>query len=121
MFTFAFCNQKMCNVCHRKSNLFKSCISKHQFLLRAVSFYIEGDICKMPSFYETFRDGRCYICCCRELINGMIGLTSSSQAAITIMTNFPIEFSQESYFYISLFLSVHCQFLISNCSWGCFF
>ena len=120
MFTFAFCNQKICNVCHRKSNLFKSCISKHQFLLRAVSFYI-GDICKMPSLYETFRDRRCYICCCRELMNGMIGLTSSGQAAIFMMTNFPVKFSQESYFYISLFLSVHCQFLISNCSWGYFF
>ena len=84
----------------------------------------------------------------------MIGcLKSSSQVAVTSMTNFPcllmssfqytafffnifdtkvmsvlakismcifFEFSSESYFYINLFLSVHYQFLSSNCSWRYF-
>ena len=57
----------------------------------------------------------------------MIGLTSSSQVAITIITNFPcllmFSFQYTAFFfnifdtsaYINLFLSVHCQFLISNC------
>ena len=43
----------------------------------------------MPSLYETFGDSRCYIWCCKELLNGMICLISSSQVAITSMTNFP--------------------------------
>ena len=63
----------------------------------------------------------------KELLNGMIGLTSSSQVAITIITNFPcllmFSFQYTAFFfnifdtsaYINLFLSVHCQFLISNC------
>ena len=43
MSTFAFCNQEMRNLCHREIILFKSYF-ENQFLLRAVSFYIEGDI-----------------------------------------------------------------------------
>ena len=107
----------------------------------------------MPSLYETFRDSRCYIWCCKEILNGIICLISSSQVAMTSVTNFPcllmsnfqytvfflnifdtevmavnmyfffffFEFSQESYFFISLLLSVHYQFLFSNCSWCYFF
>ena len=43
----------------------------------------------MPSLYETFHGSRCYIWRCKEVLHGMIALTSSSQAAITSMTNFP--------------------------------
>ena len=43
----------------------------------------------MPSLYETFRDSRCYIWCCKEILNGIICLISSSQVAVTSVTNFP--------------------------------
>ena len=43
----------------------------------------------MPSFYGTICNSRCYIWCCKELLNGMIGLILSSQVAITSMANFP--------------------------------
>ena len=43
----------------------------------------------MPSLYETFRDSRCYIWCCKEILNGIICLISSSQVAMTSVTNFP--------------------------------
>ena len=59
----------------------------------------------MPSLYEIFRNSRCYIWCCKELLNGMIGLTSS-QVAITSMTNFPclLMFSfQYTAFFFSIF------------------
>ena len=35
-----------------------------------------------------FRDSRYYIWCCKELLNGMICLISSSQVAVISMTNF---------------------------------
>ena len=44
MFTFAFYNEKMRNVGHRKRTLYESCFETSQFLLRTVSFYIERDI-----------------------------------------------------------------------------
>ena len=106
---------------------------------------------KMPSLYETFCESRCYSWCCKELLNGMIRLTSSSQVAITSMTNFPclLMFNfQYTVFFFNIFatevtavlakISVciffwdlaeshtfisacFYQFLISNCSWCYFF
>ena len=60
----------------------------------------------MPSLYETFRDSRCYIWCCKELLNGMICLISSSEVAITSMTNFSclLMFSfQYAVFFLNIF------------------
>ena len=44
---------------------------------------------KLPSLYETFRDSRCYIWCCKKGQDRMIGLTSSGRLATTSMDNFP--------------------------------
>ena len=74
-------------ICHCYKNSFQIVVSVLYGLLHCSFLFLK--FLKLPSLYETFRDSRCYIWCCKKGQDRMIGLTSSGQLATTSMDNFP--------------------------------